>query len=591
MKSFLKTFFALLLANVILVAILFVFLAAFGASMKAGKKTEVKDESYLVIDIYGDVLAYDPPESFPESLFGDKPETLHRILSNLEKARADDRIKGVLFKVSRHNGLGLAMIEEIRGEIGKLRGEGKPVYAYSDGLDRRSMFLAAACDSIFIAPAGELYYVGFGLVTNYIKGTLEKLDIDAHIHRIKDYKSAAEVITRKNMSPEAREMRLWIMEDLWRAEMAAVTRDLAISEETLIEHMEYAIFTAEEAKEAGFVDDILYWDELKDWLKGDDDEKLETVSQSAYAKVTRESVGLKGKKRIAVVHVHGLIGGRKSRIDPIFGMVIGHETVAENLRKAGEDDKVAAVVFRVDSGGGESLASDHIGHAVEEVAAKKPVIVSMIDVAASGGYSISYRATKMVADRMTITGSIGSITGKFTTTGFYNKLGITFDYVGLGPNAFLLSEQTVFTNKQRERFEDNHWKSFNRWLEDVADRRGMTFEEAELLAHGRVWTGTQAKENGLIDEVGGLYRAIELAKEEAGIDAGEEVTLVHYPKRKGLLATITSGDGPLSAAFRWALYRFIREDLSESYRLLTTAAVNTWTEQAQGAGASDGDDR
>jgi protease-4 len=214
------------------------------------------------------------------------------------------------------------------------------------------------------------------------------------------------------------------------------------------------------------------------------------------------------------------------------------------------------------------------------ISKEKPVIVSMIDIAASGGYMISYRATKMIADNMTIAGSIGSISGKFNTNGMYDKVGITFDYMTKGPNGLMMSEHTDFTRAQRERFEDNHWDGFNWWLEDVAEKRGMEFEEAEKLAHGRIFTGRQARDNGLIDDVGGLDRAIELAKEAAAIDPDEEVTLVHYPAKKGLVASIMGNDSPISATFRWALYRFIHEDLVESRRLLTTAAVNTWRDEA-----------
>jgi protease-4 len=576
MKSFIKTFFAVLVANVILVALLFVFVAGLGASMKAGKKPDIKDGSYLVMDIYGEVLAYDPPIAFPESIIGPKPETLHRILSNLEKATVDDRIEGVIIKISTNNGLGSGMIEEIRGAINKLQEAGKLVYAYSDGLDRKALFLAAACDSVFLAPPGYVYYVGYGASAYYIKGLFEKLGLKADLHKIADYKSAAELVTRTDMSPEAREMRTWIMRDLWEMEMAAVSGDLGVTEDKLVECMDYAIFLAEEAQEAGLVDGVLYWSDLKDRLKGEDDEKLKTVGQSAYAKITRESVGLKGKKRIAVVHAHGMIGGRKSEVNPMLGSMMGHETVAANLRKAAEDDKVEAVVFRVDSRGGESLASELIRHAVDEVMKKKPVVVSMIDVAASGGYTISYHANKIVANPMTITGSIGSISGKVNTTGMFNKVGITFDTITLGPNALMWSDRTDFTREQRRRFVDNHWGSFNIWLADVAERRGMTFEEAEQLAHGRVWTGRQAEGNGLVDELGGLDRAIELAKEEAGVEPDEEVTLVHYPKQKGLLASIMSGDSPLSAMVRWALYRFVHEDLADTYRMLTSVAVDTW---------------
>ncbi len=579
MKSFIKTFFAVLVANIILVVLLFVFVAGIGASMKAGKKPEIKVGSYLVIDLYGDIMAYDPPQSIPKSLIGDKPETLHRILSNLEKARVDDRIAGVIFKLSRNNGLGLGMIEEIRGEIGKIREAGKPVYAYSDGLEKKTVLLASACDSIFMPPPGEVYFVGFGRTTMYTKGLLDKLGIRTDIHKIADYKSAAELVLRKDMSPQTREMYTWLLEDVWEMAVGAVSEGRGLSEEKLVECMEYAIFTADEAVEAGLIDEILYFSELKDKLKGEDDDELETVGQEDYAKVTRESVGLKGKKRIAIIHAHGMIGGRKSQVNPILGAMMGHETVAANLLEAAEDDKVEAIVLRVNSGGGESLTSELIMHAVDRAMEKKPVIVSMVDVAASGGYHIAYHATRMVANRMTITGSIGSISGKFNTRGMYNKIGVTFDSITMGPNALMMSDYTDFTRAQRKRFVENHWDGFNRWLGDVAEHRGMTFEEAEKLAHGRVWTGRQALENGLIDELGGLDRAIELAKAEAGIDAAEEVTLVHLPKSKGLLESILGGDGLVTAMSRWMIYKFIHEDLEDTYRYLGSGAVGAWAEE------------
>lgn len=575
MKTFFKTFFAVLIANVILLGLLIIMIGAFGASMMAGKKAEIKNGSYLVIDIYGEVYAYDPPETFPLSILEAEPETLHRILGNLEKAAADDRIEGVILKVSSHNNLGMAKIEEIRNAIAKVREKDKMVYAYSDDLSRSSLYLASACDSIFMPPQGNVMYTGYASVVPFAKGTLEKLGVKSEIHQIREYKSAAEMVTRKDMSPEAREMRMWILQDIWEQEMAAVTAERHLTEEQLVANMEHVMFMPHEAKEAKLIDGVLYWDQLKDRLKGDDDE-LKMVSQADYAKVTRASVGLKGKKKIAVVYAQGMIGGRKSQIDPMFGVVMGHESVASDLKEAAEDENVAAIVFRVDSGGGEGLASDMIGHAAELASKEKPVIVSMIDVAASGGYMISYRATKMVANPTTITGSIGSISGKFNTTGFYSKLGITYDTLSVGPNGLMWSDVTDFTPKQRQIFEENHWRGFNQWLDDVASRRGLTREEAEKLAMGRVWTGRQAKGNGLIDELGGLERAIELAKEAAGIDTAEGVTLVYYPKKKGIVESILGGESPISAMVRWVVYRFFHEDLAETYRLMTTARVNAW---------------
>ena len=564
MKAFLRSFFASLFALVVVVLIIVGMVGA-----KSSKKPVIKDNSYLVVDVYGNILAYDAPDGVVGQILGGDDETLHRILSGLEKAAADKRIDGVIMKLSSSNSLGAASSEEIRGAIKKVRQAGKPVYAFGDALDRKTVFLASACDSIFMPPAGYMFFTGFGGSANFIKKTLDKLGIKANLHQIREYKSAAEMMTRTEYSPEAREMREWMANEMWDMQIGAISEDRKLSEEKLVELMGHALFTPQEAKDAGLVDRLLYWDELEARLKGEKDEKLRTVSQSDYAKIDRSKVGLKGKKKIAVVHAHGMIGGRKSRVDPLFGAMMGHETVSAELRRARMDKDVAAVVFRVESGGGEGLASDLISREVQATVAVKPVVVSMIDVAASGGYMISYRASKMVADPMTVTGSIGSISGKFNMAGLYEKLGITFDDFEKGPNGLMWSDHRDFTDEERARFEDNHWDGFNEWLYDVSKHRGIPVEEMEKLAMGRVWTGRQAKENRLIDEVGGLDKAISVAKELAGIPADEEVTLVHYPKKKGLLESITSG-GVGTAAVRWVLYRFIHEDLARSLELLAT---------------------
>jgi protease-4 len=247
---------------------------------------------------------------------------------------------------------------------------------------------------------------------------------------------------------------------------------------------------------------------------------------------------------------------------------MGHESVIAELRRARDDEDVAAVVFRVDSPGGVGLDSDLIGHEVELLKEVKPVVVSMVNVAASGGYAISYRASKIVADSMTVTGSIGSISGKFNVRDLYGRFGVTVDSVTKGPNALMNSSFHDYTPEQRARFEEDHWKGFNYWLADVAKFRGMTFEEAEALAHGRVWTGLQAKENGLIDEVGDLQRAIEVAKELAEVPADEQVTLVHYPEKKSLFQLVTGDDGEVAAAARWAVYRQLRTELSTTWEMI-----------------------
>ncbi len=562
MRGFWQSFFATILAIVVVALV-----AAGIVVSKSDSKKKIEDHSWLVVDLYGSIGEYDPPAGLLGAV-GGGGETLQRILGNLEKAAVDERIDGVIIKLSSSNSAGFGMLEEMRGAVKKTRGAGKKVYCWSDSMDRNAFFLASACDSIWLAPPAYVQFTGIGSGSMHVKGALEKLGIKPNVHQIKEYKAAAEMLTRSDMSPEARENDEWLLEELWAMFVKAAGEDRGLTEEKIVEIMNLAVMTADEAKEAGLADGVMYWNEIERKLAPKEGEDLRTVSQSAYADVKPEKLGLKGKKKIAVVHAHGMIGGRKSTIDPLFGAMMGHESVIADLRAAAKDENVAAIVFRVDSRGGEGLASDLIGHEVSVIAEDKPIVASMVDAAASGGYYISYQATKIVADPMTITGSIGSISAKFNMKGFYDKIGVTQDFATKGPMALLMSDYRDFTPEERARFEQNHWDGFNAWLSDVAKRRGMTFEEAQQLAYGRVWSGRQAKENGLVDELGGLDRAIEIARDLAKIPADEKVTVVHYPKKKGFLEILMADGGGLAAAARYAVHRFIREDLDEARRRL-----------------------
>ena len=571
--NFIKTVLAVLVAQILLA---FAFVFGFGvltAVFTADQAVHVADGSWLVVDVYGEIDPYDPPESVSSSLFGEG-ETVHRILGNLDKAAADERIVGVIMKVSSSNTLGLASIGEIRDAIAQVQDAGKPVIAFSDALDRDALYLASACDSIFMPGVADVFFTGYGFVETFLKGTLDKLAIHQNLHKIKDYKTAAEPLMRDSMSPEAREMAGWLIDDVWDVELGAIARERSLPVDSLVACMERALLTAPEAKVAGLIDDVLYWDQLEARL-GEDGE-LETVTQGHYADVTRAEVGLKGKDRIAVVHAYGLIGGRESHTDPSLGVLMGHETVIENLRDAADNDHVKAIIFRVDSNGGESLASELISREVGRIAAEKPVIVSMGDVAASGGYAVSYRATKIIADSLTITGSIGSILGKFNMAGLWNKGGVTFDWVTKGPNALLWSGITDFDEAQWKRVESFHDASFERWLRDISAARGIPVDQLRPLTEGRVWTGRQAKDHRLIDDVGGFARAVDVAKEAAGIPAEEEVTFDHYPKKRGLYYLLTSGDAPLTLV-RLAINRWLSEDVTGTARLLQQGDFRVWT--------------
>lgn len=566
--NFIKMVLAVLVAQVFVVMLGITTLVFIGVAVKLSGGTHVEKGSYLVIDVYGQIFPYDPPETLSSELFGDSPETVHRMLTNLEKAAVDERVEGVILKISRSNSLGRASIEELRGAIERVKAEGKPVIAYSDGLDRRSLMLASACDSIFMPEVSDLHFFGMGMTASFFKGTLDKLGIRPNIHRIAEYKSAAEPALREDLSPEAREMYGWMLDEFWDIELGAISEGRGIAREELERHMEHMLFTAPEALEAGLIDGLAFWNDIEDRLKEEADDDLRTVGQSDYEEVSRADVDLKGDRRIAVVHAHGMIGGRSSRVDPWLGVVMGHQTVIAALSSAGDDDDIDAVVFRVDSNGGESLAGEIIAHEVARIAEKKPVVVSMLDVAASAGYTISYKATRVVADPSTVTGSIGSIYGKMNTAGMYNKLGMTFDSITKGPNALFWSPVTDFSDDQWERFTDHHYDSFNMWLEDISETRGIPLDTLETLAMGRVWTGRQARANGLVDELGGLDRAIEIAKIEAGIPAEQEITRIDYPRKRGLLSLLTSSRGPFALA-NWMVYKMIHHDLAETVRLVT----------------------
>ncbi len=564
MKTFIFSFLGTLLA--LLVVLL---LAMGGISSKFNHKSKIDRHSYLVIDLYGPLPEYDDPGGAVSEILGSEGETLQRVLSNLEKARHDERIDGVIVKLSNASKVGAAAAEEIRDALKKVRETGKPVLGFADSIDPASYFLAAACDSIYAPPSAYVSFTGMSATFPFFSGTLEKLGVKPNIHQIKDYKAAAELVTRREMSSYARENLQWMIDENWDVYMQAMQEDRGLSEEQVTEVMGLAVLTAQDALEHGLFDRLLYWDQLVDELKLDNDEELRTVSSSRYAQVDPEKLGLnKGKKIIAVIHAHGLIGGRQSRVDPLLGSMIGHESVVQEIERARRDEKVAAIVFRVDSGGGDGLTSDLIGRAVERAAQDKPVVVSMVNVAASGGYMVAYRATRIVADPLTITGSIGSISGKFNLKGLYDKLGVTHDSVTKGPMALFNSELRDYTPAERARFEQNHWDDFNRWLEDVARRRGMSVEKARSLAEGREWTGRQAVDNGLVDELGGLDRAIELARELAEIPEKDEVKVLHYPEKQDFMDLLLSGGGNLTVGVRGVLYHTLHTELEETLRFL-----------------------
>lgn len=545
----------------------------------AGGKEKIRDRSWLVMDLYGSLPEYDAPGGVAGAVLGGG-QTLQQALTGLEMARVDDRIAGVILKLSANFGAGAGKLQELRDAVHATRRAGKPVVGWADSMDRSTYWLAAACDTLLMPPTASMQLVGFSQSSLHLKNLLDRLGVKENLHKIKDYKAAAEMLQRADASPEAIENRQWMMKERWEMFVADLQADRGLSETRITELMQKALLTPAEAVEARLLDRLAYWDELEAALKGEDDERLRVVGLERYAQEKPAKLGLKGKKTVAVIHVHGMLGGRESRVDPLLGPMIGHETVCAQLRRARRDKDVAAIIFRVDSSGGEAVCSDLIGHEVEVTANVKPVVVSMVDAAASGGYGVSYRATKILALPATTTGSIGSISGKLNIGGLLDKLGVTGSDVTLGPNALMESDRRDYTAQEWALFTANHWREFNAWLADIAAHRGLDFAAAERLAHGRVWTGRQAKENRLIDDIGGLPRAIEVAKELARIPSGEKVTVAHYPEKKGLLESLTGDGGPDEGGDKSVALEAVglagwrtREALGETWRFMAGSSL------------------
>ena len=576
-QSFFNRLVRTVLVNLLTFIVLFAVIGGV-AYFALNKDTKIEDGSWLVLDLYGEVHEYHTPAGPLGAVMGGDELTLQDLLDNLGKAAIDKRIAGVIFQISSTNNAGMAKLQELRQAVDLVQAAGKPVYAWADAMNVPTLYLAAGCDEVLMPGGGYFMFKGMMVQLSYIRGVLDKLGIKPHLHKIKDYKGAAEVVMDTHMSDAVKENVRWRVGEIWEEVLSTVAEERGLSREKLAELMEYAEFTPREAEAAGLIDETIYMQDLTERLKGEKDDQLKTVSHGDYAGVSWKAAGAKTGDTVAVVHAQGNIGGRENRIDPVMGIMMGHATIVRELQRCRYDEDVKAVVLRVDSGGGESLASDLMAHEVDKLSQVKPVVVSMVDVAASGGYYIAYKGTKLMAGPMTITGSIGSINGFFNMKGFYDKIGFNKDGVTFGPMAELGTDMRDPTDREWQRHTEAHYISFNEWLQDVADRRGMTFDHAETLAHGRTWTGNQAVENGLIDAVGNLDDAIALAMELAEMDPDKVPTVVHLPQKKDLLQTLLGDDAgpsdPVAAAVRALLYREVRTQARETMHFLEYGAAN-----------------
>jgi len=566
----------LLIITSIVVALILVVLIGLAVIVAAvrGSAPSVANNSVLSLRVAGTLPDYVPNDPFRKFL-GGPDQSLSNLVLQFKKAKVDDRIKMIVLDVNM-SAVGWGKAEEIRDAIADFRSSGKPVYAYLEIGMNKEYYIASACDKIYVAPPGELFINGLAADVMFFRGSLDKLGVYPDMYQIGKYKSAGDMFTQKQMTDAHREYVNSLLDDLFNRYVEAIAKARGKSVEEVRAIIDNSPYSAAKAKEAGLIDNVAYRDEMEKELKTKlgykETDALKIMRGSSYSEIEPESLGLDKGEKIAVIYATGDIGSGKSDNSPSGSQSIGSDTLAKALNDARDDKTIKAIVIRVDSPGGSGLASDIIWHAVVSAKEKKPVVVSMGDVAASGGYYIAAGASKIVAQPSTITGSIGVVAGKPVMRGFYDWLGISNEYVLRGKNAGMFRATEKFSPDERAKFEEwiktTYYEDF---VPKVAKGRNKDAAYIDSIAQGRVWTGSQGKERGLVDEFGGLDRAVEVARELANIPKDKGVHRVILPVPRTLFQELmAAGDETRSqttqAKQQQAVFAALPEDARRALR-------------------------
>ena len=526
--------FLLGVATGIVLVILTVVLLTFAALRFREKPPQIADNSVLVLRLSGE-LPEKPPIELPDFLGGGQVAvTVADVWQSLRKAAADPHIKAlVLEPEDLHAGWG--KLEEVRSDVEQFRKSGKPVFAYLRVPGTREYYTSLPADRIYLGPEEPLMLKGLRAELMYFKKTLDKLGVSVEVEHAGKYKDYGDMFTRSDMSPETREVISSLVDDLYGKLVGRIAAARKRTPEQVQAIIDLGPFTARQAQKAGLVDQLSFedqmWSDLKDRLHAGE---LSRVPVTRYAKVPAEAAGLLGRSRIALVVGEGDIvrgGSGDNGADESSLTSYGFDRL---LRQVAGDSMIRGVVVRINSPGGEVTASDEIWREMNLLSKKKPMVISMSDVAASGGYYMALTGDPIVAYPSTETGSIGVVFGKPNLHGLYDKLGITKDAIERGKHAGIDSDYTALKPDERQILREGIDESYQDFLSKVATARSRPVSLIEPVAQGRVWLGDQAKANGLVDELGGLDTAIEAVKKKAGIPSGEQVTVTVYPARRTL---------------------------------------------------------
>jgi len=559
MKEFFKFMFASMLGTFLIIVFLFSILIGFVVVMISLSSTEeVNISKNTILQITLDQPIFDRTPKIPFFMEVGKKIGLYDILKNIQKAKTDDNIKGIYLDIS-YVPTGLAMIDEIRNALLDFKSSGKPVVSYSEYYTQGAYYLASVSDKIYLHPQGMILFKGINAEMLFLKGTLDKLDIKMQVIRHGKYKAATEPLFLDKMSPENREQVTGLINNSWNTILKGISIARNISTDrlnTIADNL--SAQDPDDALKNKLVDQLAYKDEfikdIKRLLNLPDKKELSLISIDKYMyAIEKNKKRTLEKNKIAVIYAWGNIvegnGDEQS---------IGSEKLSKAIRKAREDSKIKAIVLRINSPGGGSLASDVIWREVMLASKAKPVVASFGNVAASGGYYIACPATRIIADPTTITGSIGVFALVPDFKGFFNnKLGITFDNAKTNANSDYISVTSPLSPYQTIMLQKEVEKTYSAFISRVAEGRHLTVANVDSIGQGRVWGATDAKRLGLIDDFGGIDKAIEVAAKLANVT---DWRLIALPEQKDpledLFDRITGNDNS----------SILEKELGENYK-------------------------
>src|SRR5215469_2470468 len=500
--------------------------------------------STLVLSLSGSIVEQRPPD-VATFFTGAPPLVLHEIDDAIDQAKTDSRIRGLVVRIASIDA-GWAKVEEIHQHLLDFRASGKPSICYLgyDGEANEEYYVATGCDQVWLTPTNPLDVRGMMAEATFLRGTLDKLHVVPNFLHIAEYKTATNEFTEKKFTPAHREEVTSLLTDLYNQYLSEVASSRDINRARFADLVQAGPFLAQEALQNKLVDHLGYWDQVEDYFR----RKTGSWNPIDFAQY-RQDLSDGNGPQIAMIYASGEIVSGASQYSSTGSEIMGGDSVASDIRRARTDSDIKAIVLRVDSPGGSSVASQVIRREVQLARQRKPVVVSMSDLAASGGYWISMSADKIVADPDTITASIGVLSGKMNIAGLYQLLGISTDFVAIGGNATLYSDQQNFSSTQQQSVQKMLSDVYANFTQGVAVGRHIPIATVDQIAKGRVWSGEQAKRLGLVDELGDTERAVEVAKQLAHIPASESVEIVRLPKPQSLFDfLLTRTQGEVSAA-------------------------------------------